>query len=60
MSGEAKHALVFKCDFLDGWVLLLIFIAKQKKGLIETRIGSGKGSPEYWVSVVMPGRIIYE
>lgn len=26
----------------------------------ETRMGSGKGSPEYWVSVVRPGRIIYE
>nr|AOV84691.1 ribosomal protein L16 [Actinostachys pennula] len=26
----------------------------------ETRMGSGKGSPEYWVSVVKPGRVIYE
>nr|QDA80896.1 ribosomal protein L16 [Wurfbainia longiligularis]QDA80960.1 ribosomal protein L16 [Wurfbainia villosa var. xanthioides] len=26
----------------------------------ETRMGSGKGSPEYWVSVVRPGRILYE
>lgn len=26
----------------------------------ETRMGKGKGSPEYWVSVVQPGRIIYE
>lgn len=26
----------------------------------ETRMGSGKGSPEYWVSVVKPGRILYE
>jgi large subunit ribosomal protein L16 len=26
----------------------------------ETRMGSGKGSPEFWVSVVKPGRIIYE
>nr|YP_009548528.1 ribosomal protein L16 [Tryonia myriophylla]AYW15349.1 ribosomal protein L16 [Tryonia myriophylla] len=26
----------------------------------ETRMGSGKGSPEYWVSVIKPGRIIYE
>nr|YP_004123455.1 ribosomal protein L16 [Rhizanthella gardneri]ACU46600.1 ribosomal protein L16 [Rhizanthella gardneri] len=26
----------------------------------ETRMGSGKGSPEYWVSVVKPGRLIYE
>ena len=26
----------------------------------ETRMGSGKGAPEYWVAVVKPGRIIYE
>ena len=26
----------------------------------ETRMGSGKGSPEYWVAVVKPGRILYE
>ena len=26
----------------------------------ETRMGSGKGSPEYWVSAIKPGRIIYE
>ena len=26
----------------------------------ETRMGSGKGSPEYWVSVVKPGRIMFE
>nr|AWD77933.1 ribosomal protein L16 [Odontosoria chinensis] len=26
----------------------------------ETRMGSGKGSPEYWVSVIRPGRIIHE
>ncbi len=26
----------------------------------ETRMGKGKGNPEYWVSVVKPGRILYE
>jgi len=26
----------------------------------ETRMGSGKGSPEYWVAVVRPGRVIFE
>lgn len=26
----------------------------------ETRMGSGKGAPEYWVAVVKPGRIMYE
>ena len=26
----------------------------------ETRMGSGKGSPEYWVAVVKPGRVMFE
>ena len=26
----------------------------------ETRMGKGKGNPEYWVAVVLPGRILYE
>ncbi len=26
----------------------------------DTRMGSGKGSPEYWVAVVRPGKILYE
>ena len=26
----------------------------------ETRMGSGKGNPEYWVAVVKPGRVMFE
>ena len=26
----------------------------------ETRMGSGKGSPEYWIAVVKPGRVLFE
>nr|AYD72551.1 50S ribosomal protein L16 [Halicoryne sp. HV04044] len=26
----------------------------------ETRMGSGKGSPEYWVAIIKPGKMIYE
>jgi len=26
----------------------------------ETRMGSGKGSPEYWVAVIKPGRVLFE
>jgi large subunit ribosomal protein L16 len=26
----------------------------------ETRMGSGKGAPEFWVAVIKPGRILYE
>jgi len=30
------------------------------KKAAETRMGTGKGAPEYWVAVVRPGRIMYE
>ncbi|HNH45714.1 MAG TPA: 50S ribosomal protein L16, partial [Myxococcota bacterium] len=30
------------------------------KKAAETRMGTGKGNPEYWVAVVEPGRILYE
>ena len=26
----------------------------------ETRMGSGKGAPEYWVAVIKPGRVLFE
>lgn len=44
-----------------GQVWLKIFPDKpitQKPA--ETRMGSGKGSPEYWVAVVKPGRVMFE
>ena len=31
-----------------------------KRGGNETRMGSGKGAPEYWVAVVKPGRVLFE
>jgi len=30
------------------------------KKAAETRMGSGKGNPEYWVAVVKPGRVMFE
>ena len=30
------------------------------KKAAETRMGKGKGSPEYWVAIIKPGKIIYE
>ena len=30
------------------------------KPVTETRMGSGKGAPEYWVAVVKPGRVMFE
>ena len=44
-----------------GQVFIKIFPDKpvtQKPA--ETRMGSGKGAPEYWVSVVKPGRVLFE
>jgi len=45
----------------DGKVFIRIFPDKPiTKKPAETRMGKGKGNPEYWVAVVKPGRILYE
>ena len=45
----------------QGKLYLRIFPDKPvTKKPAETRMGKGKGSPEYWVAVVQPGRLIYE
>lgn len=41
------------------WIRIFPDIPVTKKPA-ETRMGSGKGSPEYWVSVIRPGRILFE
>ena len=44
-----------------GQVWIKIFPDKPiTKKPAETRMGNGKGSPEYWVSVVKPGRVLFE
>lgn len=44
-----------------GKVWIRIFPDKSvTKKPAETRMGSGKGAPEYWVAVVKPGRILFE
>jgi len=44
-----------------GKVWIRIFPDKPlSKKPAETRMGKGKGAPEYWVAVVKPGRILYE
>jgi large subunit ribosomal protein L16 len=44
-----------------GRVWIKIFPDKPvSKKPAETRMGSGKGAPEYWVAVVKPGRIMFE
>ena len=45
----------------SGQVWIKIFPDKPvTKKPAETRMGSGKGSPEYWVAVVKPGRVMFE
>ena len=44
-----------------GKIWLRIFPDKPiSKKPAETRMGKGKGGPEYWVAVVKPGRVLYE
>ena len=44
-----------------GKVYIKIFPHKSvTKKPAEVRMGSGKGSPEYWVAVVKPGRVMFE
>ena len=44
-----------------GKVWIRVFPDKPvSKKPAETRMGKGKGAPEYWVAVVRPGRVIYE
>ena len=45
----------------DGKVWIRIFPDKPvTKKPAETRMGKGKGAPEFWVAVVLPGRIMFE
>ena len=45
----------------EGQLWIKIFPDKPiTKKPAETRMGKGKGSPEYWVAVVKPGRILFE
>lgn len=45
----------------DGKVWIRIFPDKPvTKKPAETRMGKGKGSPEFWVAVVQPGKIMFE
>ncbi len=58
---EAARIAMTRYTRRGGKVWIKIFPDKpvtQKPA--ETRMGSGKGSPEYWVAVVKPGRILFE
>lgn len=58
---EAARIAISHTMKKGGKVWIRIFPDKPvTKKPAETRMGKGKGTPEYWVSVVKPGRIIFE
>ncbi len=58
---EAGRIAITRFVKRGGKVWIRIFPDKPvTKKPAETRMGKGKGAPEYWVAVVKPGRIIYE
>lgn len=62
-SNQIEAARVAMTRFIKrgGQVWIKIFPDKPVTAKpAETRMGSGKGSPEYWVAVVKPGRVMFE
>ncbi len=58
---EAARIAIARYLKRGGKVWINVFPDKPvTKKPAETRMGSGKGSPEYWVAVVKPGRVIFE
>lgn len=58
---EAARIAITRHIKRGGKVWIRIFPDKSvTKKPAETRMGSGKGSPEYWVAVVKPGRVMFE
>ena len=58
---EAARVAMTRYTKRGGKVWIKIFPDKPiTEKPAETRMGSGKGSPEYWVAVVKPGRVMFE
>ena len=58
---EAARVAMTRYTKRGGQVWIKIFPDKPvTQQPAETRMGSGKGSPEYWVAVVKPGRVMFE
>ena len=58
---EAARIAMTRYTKRGGKVYIKIFPHKSvTKKPAEVRMGSGKGSPEYWVAVVKPGRVMFE
>ena len=62
-SNQIEAARVAMTRFVKRGGKVWVNIFPHKPGTkkpAETRMGSGKGSPEYWVAVVKPGRVMFE
>ena len=58
---EAARVAMTRYIKRGGQVWIKIFPDKPiTKKPLETRMGKGKGAPEYWVAVVKPGRVLFE
>ncbi len=58
---EAARIAINRKVKRGGQMWIRVFPAKPiTKKPAETRMGKGKGSPEYWVAVIHPGKILYE
>ena len=58
---EAARVALTRYTKRGGQVWIKIFPDKPvTKKPADTRMGSGKGAPEYWVAVVKPGRVMFE
>jgi large subunit ribosomal protein L16 len=58
---EAARVAMTRYIKRGGQVWIKIFPDKPiSKKPLETRMGKGKGAPEYWVAVVKPGRVLFE
>ena len=58
---EAARIAINRYTKRGGKVWINVFPHKPvSKKPAETRMGKGKGSPEFWVAVVKPGRVLYE
>ena len=58
---EAGRIAITRAVKKGGKIWIRVFPWKPiTKKPLETRMGKGKGNPEFWVDIVKPGRIIYE
>lgn len=58
---EAARIAMTRCIKRGGQIWIRVFPDKSVTVKpAETRMGSGKGAPEFWVAVVKPGRILFE